>query len=102
MKELKNEVLEDFSFSNDQLKKMKDQGIEFSGEICGKCKIYANVPRLSKTWKCYNCEEINRFDCINICLPFNDPDVGPSKRRIEFPMSYDNMYERDLYQGEYW
>jgi len=101
-KELKNHVLEDFSFSNEQLKEMKDKGVIFSGEICFKCKLYVNVPRLRIFWRCHNCKEENYFDFVNVTLPFMDPDAGPSKRRIEFPMSYANMDERDFYQGEFW
>ena len=97
MKELKNEVLEDFSFSNDQLKEMKTKEIKFSGEICEKCKIYVNVPRLEKFWSCHNCKTENFFDKIHFTLPFNNPDAGPSKRRIEFPLSYSSMVEEDYY-----
>jgi len=102
MKEIKNEVLEEFSFSNDQLKDMKDKKIMFSGEICSKCKLYANVPRIEKTWTCYNCDTLNTFDFVNITIPFDRPDVGPSKRRIDYPTSYMNMDERDYYNGEFW
>ena len=103
MKELKNEVIENFSFSNEQLKKFIDKKVMFSGEICSKCKVYVNVPRLKKYWECYNCRTVNDFDFVHITLPFVEPEAEPSKRRIEYPLSYSSMHNQwDFYNGEFW
>jgi len=102
MKDLSNEVIEEFSFTNEQLKEMNDKNVIFSGEICSKCKVYANVPRLKITWKCHNCKTVNDFDFQHVTLPFIDPEVGPSKRRIEYPLSYSSMSNQwDYYDGEF-
>ena len=96
MKSISKRVLDDFQIPTEKLRKYKEDEVTFSGEICYHCKIYVNVPRLERYWKCYNCETENKFDTIHITLPFLEPDAGPGGRRLEIK----NMEE--YYNGEFW
>ena len=103
-KTIPKEVLEDFHISTEDLVDYKNKKIQFSGEICWKCKIYVNVPRLKKTWKCFNCKELNKFDPVHRFIPFLSPDAGPTRKRIDAPRSYSCLDDRykDVLGGEFW
>jgi len=102
-KKITKEVLDDFNIPTDELIDLKNKKIKFTGEICWKCKIYVNVPRLKKTWKCFNCREINTFDPVHLFIPFISPDAGPSRKRIDAPKSYSCLDDRykDVLGGEF-
>jgi len=102
---IKQEVLDDFSFTNDQLKDFKKQKIQFSGETCWKCRLYVNVPRLKRTWKCFNCRSENDFNLKHLCIPFLSPHAGPTRKRIDAPNSYSSLIHdqyKDVLGGQFW
>jgi len=103
-KKISQKVLDDFSFTNDQLKDFKKQKIEFSGEKCWKCGLNVNVPRLKRIWKCFNCNSENDFNQKHICMPFLGPDAGPSRKRIGAPNSYSSLDTKykDVLGGQFW
>ena len=82
MKNISKKVIENFNIPSKQIRKYKDEKVEFSGEICYHCGIYVNVPRIRKSWYCYNCNTDNKFDPVNITVPFLDPDAGPTGPKL--------------------
>lgn len=53
--EITKDIVEAFHFTDDELRNFLKDKIEFSGVVCGKCKLYINVPRVGKEWICFAC-----------------------------------------------
>lgn len=69
-----------------KVKKIKSKKgfIRFQAVWCWKCKTGYNIPIFqdSKRWVCAVCGEDNLIDHVHVFLPMENPDLGPSKTRI--------------------
>ncbi len=100
---------EDFNYSYDDLKKMKEKNNykRFDGVVCWKCKKKINIPIYNNTkyWRCI-CGEQNKLDLFHIHSPFIDPDFGPGKNKIHTnptPIREELDAEEDIYgYGRSW
>ncbi len=78
---------QEFDLSIQDIKKMTT-GETFGGFLavdCSKCGTKYNLPigKNMKQWKCGVCNTINDFNFSYVLIPFNSPDLGPTRHAIE-------------------